>query len=83
MIGVYLKLKGRLLDVIERRCRSDTTRCLEEMVRAWLTLSYPVEKYGRPTWQFVIMAAAKGSGNYRYAEELATRFRRELLFRNC
>lgn len=78
MIGVYMKLKGRLLDAIEQRCRRDATRCLEEMVRTWLSLSYDVKKYGRPTWQFVIMAVAKGSGNNRYAGELATKFRREL-----
>ena len=76
-IGTFLHLKGKVLEKIDKNNRGNSSKCLEAVVQEWLNLNYNVVKFGKPTWQFVICAVSKGSGNNRLAIELAKKFRRK------
>ena len=72
-IGIALRLKPTLLDSIQAKNSSDSLACLTSMVTEWLERNYKVEKFGKPTWQWLVKVVGHpgGGDNKALAEEIA------------
>ena len=72
-IGIALRLKPALLESIETDNSSDPTTCLTSMITEWLERNYKVEKFGEPTWQWLVTAVSHpvGGNNMVLAGEIA------------
>ena len=76
-IGIALRLKPNELDTIQAGNNSDPTACLIQTVTKWLNRNYNVEKFGEPTWRWLVEAVSDpaGGANMALAREIARRHR--------
>ena len=74
-IGIALRLKPDVLENIETRYNGDPRKCLSSMLVEWLKRNYNVEKFGDPTWQWLVEAVGDpaGGANTALAMEIATK----------
>ena len=72
-IGIVLRLKPDVLDNIETRYNGDPRKRLSSMLVEWLKRNYNVEKFGEPTWQWLVEAVGDpaGGANTALAREIA------------
>ena len=76
-IGIALRLNPNTLDSIQADNNNDSTACLTSMVTEWLKRNYSVEKFGEPTWQWLVKAVGDpaGGANKALARDIARRHR--------
>lgn len=74
-IGIALHLKPNTLDGINAYNNSDPTTCLTSVITEWLKRNYNVERFGEPTWRWLVEAVDDPSGgaNAALAMDIATR----------
>ena len=71
-IGIALRLKHNVLDIIQAKNRGDPTACLASVVEEWLKRNYS-DKFGEPTWQWLVKVVGDpaGGGNKALAKDIA------------
>ena len=74
-IGIALRLKPDILDVIQAGNIGDPRSCLTSMVKEWLKRNYDVRKFGAPTWCWLVEAVSDpaGGANMALACDIARR----------
>ena len=72
-IGIALRLNPNTLDSIQANNNNDSTACLTSMVTEWLKRNYNVERFGEPTWQWLVKAVGDpaGGANLALARDIA------------
>ena len=72
-IGIALRLDPNILDGIQAKNSGDPQACLSSVVTEWLKRNYNVERFGEPTWQWLVDAVSDpaGGGNMALAKDLA------------
>ena len=78
-IGIALRLKPNTLDHIHTKNSGYPTACLISMVTEWLKRNYNVERFGEPTWQWLVKAVGDpaGGANMAIARDIARRHKTE------
>ena len=78
-IGIALRLKPDVLENIETRYHGDPRKCLSSMIVEWLKRNYNVEKFGEPTWRWLVEAVGDpaGGANTVLARKIATKHKVE------
>ena len=73
-MGVALRLDPNTLDGIAAN-GGDPTACLTSVVTRWLKKNYNVERFGEPTWQWLVEAVGDptGGANKALARDIANR----------
>ena len=61
-IGIALRVKLSVLDVIQTRYSGDPQACLTSVLTEWLRRNYNVQKFGEPTWQRLVEAMGDPAG---------------------
>ena len=74
-IGIVLRLKPDILDVIRAGNIGDPHSCLTSMVKEWLKRNYDARKIGEPTWQRLVEAVSNpaGGADMAFARDMAKR----------
>ena len=74
-IGIALRLKPNTLDGINTCNNGDPISCLTSMVTEWVNRNYNVEKFGEPTWRWLVEAVGDpaGGANVALARDIARR----------
>ena len=74
-IGIALRLKPDILDVIQACNRGDPRSCLTSVVKEWLKRNYDVRKCCEPTWRWLVKAVGEpaGGANMALARDMAGR----------
>ena len=74
-IGVALRLDPNILDGIQTKNSSDPQACLSSVVTEWLKRNYNVERFGEPTWQWLVDAVGDpaGGAHMALAKDIASR----------
>ena len=74
-IGVALRLDPNILDGIQAKNSGDPQACLSSVVTEWLKKNYNVERFGEPTWQWLVDAVSDpaGGAHMALAREIARR----------
>ena len=74
-IGIALRLKANTLDGIQTKNCGDPTACLTSVVKEWLKRNYNVERFGEPTWQWLVKVVGDpaGGADKALARHIATR----------
>ena len=74
-IGIALRLKHDVLENIDTKHSGKPHECLSDVVTEWLKKNYSVEKFGEPTWQWLVKAVdhPAGGANKALAIEIARR----------
>ena len=63
-IGMALRLTSGKLDRIESSHPGKPTECLSDVILEWLKRNYNVEKFGEPSWKWVVeVVASPVAGN--------------------
>ena len=72
-IGIALRLNPNTLDSIQADNNNDSTACLTSVVTEWLKRNYNVEKFGEPTWRWLVKAVGDpaGGANMALARDIA------------
>ena len=72
-IGIALRLNPNKLNSIESANHCDPAACLTSMVTDWLNMNYDVEKFGEPTWRWLVQAVGDPAGgdNMALARKIA------------
>ena len=72
-IGVALRLDPITLECIDARHRGDPPACLTSTVTKWLNRNYNVDRFGVPTWQWLVKAVGDpaGGANEAFARNMA------------
>ena len=60
-MGIALRLDPNILDGIAGN-GGDPTACLTSVVTRWLKKNYNVERFGEPTWQWLVEAVGDPTG---------------------
>ena len=60
-IGIALRLSTSFMDNIGAK-NSDPRTCLSSVVTEWLKRNYKVERFGEPTWQWLVKAVGNQAG---------------------
>ena len=60
-MGVALRLDSNTLEGIAAN-GGDPTACLTSVVTKWLKKNYNVERFGEPTWQWLVEAVGDPAG---------------------
>ena len=66
-IGIALRLDHNILDGIQAKNSGDPQACLSSMVTEWLKRNYNVEKFGEPTWQWLVDVVGDPAGGAHMA----------------
>ena len=61
-IGIALRLNPNTLDGIQTSKGGDPSTCLSSMLTEWLKKNYNVEKFGEPTWQWLVDVVGDPAG---------------------
>ena len=74
-IGIALRLDPNILDGIQAKNSGDPSTCLSSVVTEWLKRNYNVERFGEPTWQWLVDVAGDpaGGAHMALAREIARR----------
>ena len=74
-IGIALRLKTDILENIDTKYSGDPRKCLSCMVTEWLKKNYNVEKFGKPTWKWLVetVGHSAGGANMTLAGKIARR----------
>ena len=74
-IGLALRVKPNVLDVIQTQYSGDPLACLTSTVTKWLNRNYNVKRFGEPTWQRLVEAVGHpaSGANMALAREIARR----------
>ena len=80
-IGIALRLNPNTLNGIQTD-NNDSTACLTSMVTEWLKRNYNVEKFGEPTWQWLVKAVGDpaGGANMALARDISRRHKAAGMF---
>ena len=72
-IGSALGLSQDVLNAIQLTIGTDHSEALSRMVSKWLSQSYNVERFGRPSWDRLVKAVTHeaGGANKHKADEIA------------
>ena len=75
-IGSALRLKANVLDMIETANQGNPDKCLSQAIVEWLRLNYNVERFGRPSWKWVVEVVAHpaGGNNTDLAMKIARKY---------
>ena len=84
-IGIALRLNPNTLDRIQAEKNSDSTACLTSVVTEWLKRNYKVEKFGEPTWRWLVEAVRDPAGgeNMALASDIARRHKAKGMSARC
>ena len=84
-IGVALRLDPNILDGIQTKNSSDPQACLSSMVTEWLKRNYNVERFGEPTWQWLVdvVGDSAGGAHMALAREIARSYKLEGMISRC
>ena len=66
-IGIALRLNPNTLDSIQANNNNDSTACLTSVVKEWLKRNYNVERFGEPSWQWLVKAVGDPAGGANMA----------------
>ena len=82
-IGVGLRLTPNILDDIQTWNSGDSSACLSLTLTEWLKRNYNVERFGEPTWQWLIdvVGDPAGGANKGLARGIAQRHKHRGLSR--
>ena len=61
-IGIALRLPIAILNRIHAENGGRPSDCLTSMATEWLKRNYKVEKFGEPTWQWLVEAVGEPAG---------------------
>ena len=61
-IGSALRLKANVLDRIETANLGNPDKCLSQAIVEWLRLNYNVQRFGQPSWKWVVEVVAHPAG---------------------
>ena len=78
-IGIALRLRTSLLEAIRAGNFGEPSACLNSIVVEWLKRNYNVERFGEPTWQWLveIVSDPTGGANMALARDIARRHKAE------
>ena len=78
-IGGGLRLRAAVLDTIQEANQGDPEKCLSQVVLEWLRKNYNTEKFGEPTWQWLVevVATPAGGNNNDLAAKIASKHQGE------
>ena len=81
-IGIALRLNPNTLDSIQADNNNDSNACLTSVVTEWLKRNYKVEKFGEPSWQWLVKAVGDpgGGANMALARDIARRHKAAGMF---
>ena len=73
-IGSGLRLGEDELDAIEELSHQNPRKALSKVISAWLDKTYNVERFGPPTWRWLVTVVdSKAGGNdHDLAKEIAS-----------
>ena len=77
-IGIALRLRGGELDKMDPR---NPDRCLSDVLESWLKRNYDTERFGLPTWRWLVEIVADPAGGNDAA--LADKIARKHLTGKC
>ena len=79
-IGGGLRLRAAVLDTIQKANQGDPEECLSQVVLEWLRKNYNTERFGEPTWQWLVevVAMPAGGNNNDLAAKIASQHQGEL-----
>ena len=74
-LGLVLRLQNEELDTISINNNNNATKCLKDMLVAWLQQRYDIKKFDPPSWKMLCLAISKpaGGNNPALAREIAER----------
>ena len=74
-IGIGLRLTPNILDDIQTWNSGDSSVCMSSMLTEWLKRNYNVERFGEPTWKWLvdIVGDPAGGANKGLARSIAQR----------
>ena len=72
-IAIGLKVPPTKVSCIAKEKPNDPEMCLYSLLHEWIKKTYNVQKYGHPSWQFLVKAVASslGGNNPALAETIA------------
>ena len=72
-IGIALRLSHSTLESIQANNNNNSTTCLTSVVTEWLKKNYNVQRFGEPSWQWLVKAVGDpaGGANMALATEIA------------
>ena len=78
-IGGGLRLRAAMLDTIQEANQGDPEKCLSQVVLEWLRKNYNTERFGEPTWQWLVevVATPAGGNNNDLAAKIASKHQGE------
>ena len=81
-IGIALRLNPNTLDSIQAGNSSEPTACLTSVVTEWLKRNYNVERFGEPTWQWLVKAVGDpaGGANMALARDIARKHKAQCMY---
>jgi len=68
-IGIALRLKPNILDGISICNNGDPTAYLNSVITEWLKRNYNVEKFGKPTWQWLVEVVGDPAGGANWHKQ--------------
>ena len=73
LLGTALRLRPSDLDTIQLKHQSDPTKCLKDMLVAWLQQCCDTRRFGQPSWRLLCQAVCKqvGGNNPGLARRIA------------
>ena len=74
-IGIALRLPTAILNRIDAENGGKPSDCLTSMATEWLKRNYKVEKFGEPTWDWLVQVVGDqaGGGDMALARKIARR----------
>ena len=66
-IGIALRLNPNILNGIQTKNSSEPQACLSSVVTEWLKKNYSVERFGEPTWQWLVDVVGDPAGGAHMA----------------
>ena len=63
-IGIALRLRTAILNRIHLENSGKASDCLTSMATEWLKRNYKVEKFGEPTWQWLVEAVGDPAAGF-------------------
>ena len=79
-VGIQLGIGNGKIEAIKLKNGGDPTRCLKDMLSAWLNENYDTQRHGYPSWRRLCKAIASPAGaeNQSLADDIAERHKTSL-----